>query len=63
MQKVEGGWLSRVGILLKETCPKCEVWVGRDEKNRRVEFDGMPHSCTPAQAAKPSQITEQTGML
>jgi hypothetical protein len=48
MRKTEAGWESRTGVLLTAPCVKCAVWIGKDEKGRKIEFDGMPHrpDCT-----------------
>lgn len=46
------GWLSSYGLLLNLQCVKCRVCVSIDEKGKFIEFDGMPHHCTPAQAVK-----------
>lgn len=45
MIQVEDGFLSSYGVKLDRTCVKCGVCVGVDEKNRLMEFDGMPHAC------------------
>lgn len=38
-------WLSRAGVLLNLTCPKCGVLVGKDHRGRKIEFDSRPHVC------------------
>lgn len=43
------GFESSVGLLLNQCCVKCGVWIGIDEEGLTVEFNGMPHHCTPAQ--------------
>lgn len=48
MKKTAEGWESRFGVVLKERCVKCSVWVGRDDRGRKIDFDGFPHKtdCT-----------------
>lgn len=40
-----GEWVSRQGVVLCLTCPKCGVLVGKDHRGRKVEFDSRPHVC------------------
>lgn len=52
MQFVDIGWLSTTGVLLNAQCVQCRVWIGLDGRGRLLEFDGLPHRCTPAQEVR-----------
>lgn len=40
----DGSYLSSYSVHLTKPCSTCGVWIGADDKGRRIEFDGSPHS-------------------
>lgn len=48
-------FISTVGVACTVCCVKCGCTIGLDEKKRFINFDGMPHKCTPEQAITDAQ--------
>jgi hypothetical protein len=53
VKRTANGWESSCRVLLSLQCVACRVWLGFDGK-RLIEFDGMPHRCTPRQQVTPT---------
>jgi hypothetical protein len=60
VKRTATGWFSSYDVLLNAQCVACRVWVGFDGK-RLVEFDGMPHRCTPRQRQVTLNATTNNG--